>query len=85
MDAQHLSVQCTAVVFNSGCGCSFHHHGDLTHHLHYFNVQPKIVRNILNVPVEEFSINRLTSHSIQSTACSTFCPEVSQGQAINLY
>ena len=43
---------------------------------------PKLSEIILNVPVDKLSIDRTTSYGIQSTASSTFCPEVSQGQAI---
>ena len=45
---------------------------------------PKLLENILNVPVDELSINITTSHDIQGTAYSTFHPEISQRQAIIL-
>ena len=70
-----------------GYGCSFHHQGDLTCHLHYCDGQPKVIRkHYMNVPVDKLSIDRTTMHaySIQSTANNTFCPQVSQGQAIIL-
>ena len=38
----------------------------------------------MNVPVDIFFIVRVTSHSIESTASSTLCPEWSQEQAIIL-
>ena len=65
MDTQYPSVQCAAGVFNCGCGRSFHHQGDLTGLL---MDSLKLSENILNVPVEEFLINRITSHNILSTA-----------------
>ena len=71
-------------VFNYGCDHSFHRQVDLTRHLHHCNINPKLSENIKNIPVDELSIDRTTSYSIQSTASSTFCPEVSQGKVIIL-
>ena len=45
-------------------------------------VNPKLSENILNVAVDKLSIDRMISQGIQSITSSTFCLEVSQGQAI---
>jgi len=42
MDTRHPSVQCFTGNFNCGCGCSFHHQGDLTRHMNYCDGQPKV-------------------------------------------
>ena len=76
VDALHLSVLCTAGVFNCGCDCSFNCLGDLTHHLQYCNGQPKVVRKNLecsyldNFPLTEqpytpFKVLHQVAHSEQ--------------------
>ena len=76
-DTRHPSVQCTAGDFNCGYGSSL---------CSYTVVMDnsELLENVLNLSVDNLSINKMISYGIQCAASSTFCLEVSQGQAIIL-
>ena len=73
--SQYPGIKCLIGDFSCGCDCSFHRHGDLILHSNFCSGQPKFVRTHFDVPVDIFSIVKLTSSGIQGTASNILCPK----------